>query len=205
MISSFLSRFTEPSTVAKVAAVCYFEWGFVHVFVFVAMGAQCFQKKVSDAYLFCYSIAPKDVVDAYKTTNWPIHAERLLGQHAWNLGVVGFVSACAGLLCWNYTENGQGALHPASWFVGLAPVLADIGYFLAVDVPELGHWSAQLQTYIVSIAGIGFTHLMRLNNDTPENQWWLNAQMAISSVLLPCAIVHKIRSKLNDDSDTKKK
>ena len=72
-------------------------------------------------------------------------------------------------------------------------MLADIGYFVAVDIPELGGYAAQAQTYIVSIGMICVTTLSFLSTDM--GTWailWSLPFWTIAVVLFSSGIVNKI-------------
>ena len=86
-----------------------------------------------------------DKAEFGKIKKWPKWTGRTLFQHAWNLGWAGGFS----MLCAYLVRNDPVRYLPV---LALVPWLADWGYFMATDIPELGGVVAQAQTYIVSAA-----------------------------------------------------
>jgi len=59
----------------------------------------------------------------------------------------------------------------AAPLIALVPLLADVGYFVAIDIPELGGYIPQAQTYIVSIGMVCVTLFTFLDSDM--GSWYI--------------------------------
>lgn len=172
-----------------VSCICYAEWGLIH---FIAMGIICsnaFKKDMSGVYLGVYGNASSGVKQAYEAGRgkWPVLSERIMIQHGWNLGVAGFWSFFAAYMAVNV------ASYPYAFFIGLIPVLCDIGYFVAVDLPCLGDVPGQAQTYIVSIAAAALTYSVKLHHNTSDATFLL--QMLPPTGLFFACIINKCKEK----------
>merc|ERR1719198_2267781 len=124
----------------------------------------------------------------YEKLQFPVYANRILFQHAFNLGWAG-VWSCA--ICYF-------ALYPSinrlAWLLFLPVHLLDWGYFLAVDTLELAGLFPEAQTYINSTAGILIAVLVyHAHDDCGVGE--LAATVAVTSLQLLAAVLNKLRFK----------
>jgi hypothetical protein len=81
----------------------------------------------------------------------------------------------------------------AAKVIALVPLLVDIGYFVAADLPELGAISSQVQTYIISIAMICVATFTFRNSDM--GAWYLLTSIpfwTMATGLFSAGILNKI-------------
>lgn len=171
------------SALQWVGAVCFFEWGLIHIAAMFVMCPPALKNDIAAYYvpgLLEYA-SPEDQ-EAYKKTRWPKWTGRPLFQHGWNLGWSGVWS----FLCvqWILTPNEMLPI------LALVPWLSDWGYFMAIDIPELGGVVPQAQTFIITIACIcgciAAADAFGTSSDT------LMMQIAGYSTLAIAAIINKI-------------
>ncbi|MEL6486153.1 MAG: hypothetical protein AAFQ13_03280 [Pseudomonadota bacterium] len=113
------------SIALKIAAVLWVIWGIVHVFAGViiigAEDASAAVQAVADA------VPPEEL--AFETHP---AAKALYAQHGWNLGWVGATTIVCAIFLW------RGAASPswrtAAWVAALTGGLADVGYFVFMDL-----------------------------------------------------------------------
>lgn len=106
----------------RISAVLWAVWGAVHIFagvIIITSDATGAVQAVADA------VDPQSLVRDY-----PAAAGALFNQHGWNLGWIGLVTVVCAVFIWlNKTT--------AIWLAALVGGLADIGYFVFMDLP--GH------------------------------------------------------------------
>jgi hypothetical protein len=110
---------SSSSTILKIIAILWVVWGLVHVFA----GVVIMSSETPDAVA-----AVADAVDPGVLTG-PYHeaAGALINQHGFNLFWIGLVTLVGAVLIWrgNYM---------AMFIAGLVGGLADVGYFLFMDL-----------------------------------------------------------------------
>ena len=182
-------------TAAKLGAFCFFEWATVHVVVSGMFMPPAIQNDLGKYYvpgLLEHGIAPKEDQEAIIKGRYPKWIGRPLFQHAFNLGWFGcFSYYCAYLLAQSSKGEKISDMFPV---LSLIPWLADWGYFMAIDLPELGGVPAQAQTYIVTIACICGAVVTAEQHGTSPNV--LMMQIGGFSTLALAAIVNKISWKM---------
>jgi hypothetical protein len=99
----------------------------------------------------------------YESYEYPVHTSRVFLQHGINLAFFGIFSHLA-IFAMLFDSK-------AANLIALAPFLADVGYFIAVDIPELGAFTGQIQTYIISIALACVTTFTFRNSDMGSWYW----------------------------------
>ena len=117
-----LNRPTMTSTHAtawKVAAALWVVWGLVH------LGAGVLSLSVSTTEMV-QNIADA-VPDEELEVSYPDAAGAVLDQHAWNLAWFGVVALIGAAFIWRGNRT-------AIWVTALVAGLADIGYFLFLDL-----------------------------------------------------------------------
>ena len=149
---------------------------------FVMMGPAGLRNDMVSYFKELVSLAPQADKDAFTNCKFPKWTGRPLFQHAWNLGWAG---AFSWLCIWLIFE--PNSLLPV---ISLVPWLADVGYFMAIDIPELGGAPAQAQTYIVTAACICGSIVTADHFTTPC--YSLGLQIAGFSTLALAAFINKI-------------
>lgn len=173
---------------SNIAAACFFEWATIHVAAFAMMAPPGLRNDIPAYYVGLTELAPKDDQDAILKGKYPNWIGRPLFQHAFNLGWAGLFSYYCSYLVMQTTVN------PMLPVVSLVPWLADWGYFMAIDLPELGGAMAQAQTYIISTACICGALVTAEQQDTTSGS--LAMQVGGFSTLIVAAIVNKLTWKL---------
>jgi hypothetical protein len=144
-----------------IGAACLNEWALVHYFAFSITSIPAWWGNIGFAMGF--GLASATGID-YESYTYPVHTNRIFLQHGMNLGFAGFfaqVAILAMLMNWE-----------AANFIALVPFLVDVGYFIAVDLPELGAWTGQIQTYIISV-GLACVATFTLRQSDMGTWYWL--------------------------------
>lgn len=171
---------------STVGAVCFFEWATIHVLAFAMMAPAGLRNDIGNYYVpGLTELAPQKDQDDILKAKYPKWIGRPLFQHAFNLGWAG----CFSYLC-AYAIK-QKDVNPALPLISLVPWLADVGYFMAIDLPELGGPVAQAQTYIISTACICGALVAAEHHGTDPT-----LQVAGFSSLMVAAVVNKLTWKL---------
>lgn len=111
------------STLFKVSAVLWIIWGLVHIMAGVLTINGHLSGDISKSIA---GIA--DATDlASVTMNYPLAASAILAQHGFNLLWIGLVTFISGFFIWKGNTN-------ATFLAALAGGLADLGYFLFLDL-----------------------------------------------------------------------
>ncbi len=103
----------------RVAAVLWVVWGLVHVFA----GVTIMTLPTSDAVAAVADAVPP----ATLAMDYPPAAGAVLKQHGWNLAWIGLTTIVCAFAMW------QPRLWPV-WLAALVGGLADVGYFLFMDL-----------------------------------------------------------------------
>ncbi|MEM9843428.1 MAG: hypothetical protein AAF965_01395 [Pseudomonadota bacterium] len=109
----------------RISAVLWAIWGAVHIFagvIIITSDATGAVQAVADA------VDPQTLVRDY-----PAAAGALFNQHGWNLGWIGLVTLLCAVLIWRRNMT-------AVWLAALVGGLADIGYFVFLDLPGHVHF-----------------------------------------------------------------
>lgn len=123
----------------KISAVLWVVWGLVHILAGVIILS-------SDASGGFQAVA--DAVDpAALAMDYHAAVGGVLNQHGWNLAWIGVVTVIGGILIW------QGNV-TAIWVSALVGGMADIGYFLFVDLPGFVNFMPGTVMTIVSASAI---------------------------------------------------
>lgn len=165
------------------------EWGLIHITSTFLLVPNALKNDLKTYYLNIYSRVADGNVEGkedYDKASFPRYANRILLQHALNLGWLGVWSCC---ICYF-------ALFPTinryAWMLFLPVHLGDWGYFIAVDLLELTGLLPEAQTYINSIAGILIAILVYASYDDC-GVVELVVTVALTSIQLLSAIVNKLR------------
>ena len=123
--------------------------------------------------------SPTEDTDA----GWPFLCNRILLQHSLNLGFVGVqgIIAAFAILDTHAWRHCYLLAFPCFWF--------DIGYFVAIDIPELGGLGPQAQTYIVSVGMIMAALSTKKYHDMSDGEFGLYMVMPI--LFMTVALVTK--------------
>jgi len=107
----------------KISAVLWFLWGLVHI----AAGVFTTSFILGDDTAAAVSGIADKVDEATVAIAYPDAVSAIIGQHGFNLLWIGIVTAIAAVFIWKRQKN-------AIFFAALVGGLADIGYFLFLDL-----------------------------------------------------------------------
>lgn len=133
----------------KAAAVLWVVWGGVHVlaaFMIVPAEPHAAVAAILDR------VDPARLAAAY-----PAELSGILSQHGWNLGWFGIVTVIGAVFIW----RGRMA---AVWVTGLIGGLADVGYFLFIDLGGYANFLPGTLMTIVSATAIVLSFWVWLSN-----------------------------------------
>ncbi len=137
----------------KAAAVLWVIWGLVHA---LAAGLII----PADPQVAVTAIL--DGVDpARLAADYPAELSGILSQHGWNLGWFGIATIVGGVFIWRGSTT-------AIWVTALIGGLADVGYFLFVDLPGYNLFLPGTLMTIVSAAAVVLSFWV----------WWSGRQTA---------------------------
>lgn len=137
----------------KAAAVLWVIWGLVHA---LAAGMII----PADPQVAVTAIL--DGVDpARLAADYPAELSGILSQHGWNLGWFGIATIVGGVFIWRGSTT-------AIWVTALIGGLADVGYFLFVDLPGYNLFLPGTLMTIVSATAIVLSFWV----------WWSRRQTA---------------------------
>ena len=118
----------------KVAAVLWVIWGLVHTLAAVLIIPADPQTAISS---ILDGVDPTTLAAQY-----PAELSGILSQHGWNLGWFGIATIVGAVFIW------RGNL-TAIWVTGLIGGLADVGYFLFIDLPGYANFvPGTLMTFV---------------------------------------------------------
>lgn len=133
----------NSSTLLKIAAILWIIWGAVHIF---AGAITMYFINSGDISAAVGGIA--DAVDpATLQMDYPAAAGAILGQHGFNLFWIGIVTFICAFYVWKGNKN-------AIFLAALTGGLADLGYFLFMDLGGFVHFVPGTIMTIVSSAAI---------------------------------------------------
>lgn len=130
---------SAQSICLKIAAVLWVVWGLVHLFagVMVVSGeATAGFQAIADA------VSPELLAMEYHAA-----VGGILNQHGWNLGWFGIVTTIGAVFIWRANMT-------AIWVTALIGGLADIGYFLFVDLGGFVNFVPGTVMTLISTAAI---------------------------------------------------
>mmetsp|Transcript_11913 Transcript_11913/g.23917 ORF Transcript_11913/g.23917 Transcript_11913/m.23917 type:complete len:201 (+) Transcript_11913:100-702(+) len=185
----------------KVAAVCFLEWGIIHVAAMALICSNSFRGKLTQMYKGLYEKYFTDHKDAHGEYDalegkWPKHAECVLSQHGLNLGWIGVWSMVVPF----YVASGE----PYAWMMALVPYMADWGYWICLDLKELVNAPAQAQTYIVSTGFMCAAHSIIVKNPGMFSEQKQMAMYGVPALLFGAGIVQKAASFLFGGSSSER-
>lgn len=129
------------SLLLKIAAVLYLIWGIVHVMIGIVLFIPLFK---DDPVTTIHAITDK--VDlATLQIDYPDSVTAILKQHSWNLLWFGAVVFIGSLYVWK--KNAK-----AIFLCALVGGLADLGYFVFVDLADLASPPGPQMTWIMGAA-----------------------------------------------------
>lgn len=121
---------TKGSTLRlKIAAVLWVVWGLVHVLA----GALTLHFVISGDIAKGFSGIADKVDPATLNIDYPRAVGAVLGQHGFNLLWIGTVTLICAVLIWRNNKN-------AIFLAALVGGLADLGYFLFLDLGDYVHF-----------------------------------------------------------------
>lgn len=138
-------------TALNIASVLWVIWGLVHLFA----GIMVLSSGTTGGFQ-----AIADAVDpAALAADYHGAVGGILNQHAWNLAWFGTVTILGGVLVWRRNMT-------AIWVTGLVGGLADLGYFLFLDLPGYVHFFPGTVMTLVSSSAILLSFWVWLFNRT---------------------------------------
>lgn len=130
---------TTNNALLKTSSVLWIIWGLVHALAgFLVLSGETtagFQA-IADA------VAPETLV-----MNYPAAVGGILNQHAWNLAWFGLATIIGGALIWRGNMT-------AIWVTAMVGGLADLGYFLFVDLAGFANFVPGTVMTLVSASAI---------------------------------------------------
>lgn len=130
---------TSHSNLLMISALLWVIWGAVHALAGILILA-------GDATSGFQAIA--DAVDpATLAMAYPNAVGGVLGQHAWNLTWFGLATIVGAILIWRHSFT-------AIWFTAIVGGLADLGYFIFIDLPGFAKFFPGTVMTLVSSAAI---------------------------------------------------
>ena len=186
-----------PTATEVIGCLCMIEWGLIHIGAGVMTLSPSLTgdlAKYFDRVMMQLKESPKfkrfEAMQAAGSATedteagWPFLCNRILLQHSLNLGFVGVqaIIAAFAILDTHAWRHCYLVAFPAFWF--------DIGYFVAIDIPELGGLFAQAQTYIVSVGMIMAALSTKKYHDMSGGEFGLYMFMPIA--FMTVALVTKV-------------
>lgn len=127
----------------KVSAVLWIIWGLVHIFAGVMTDMFILSGDIAGAVA---GIADK-VDPATLAVDYPSASGAVIGQHGFNLLWIGLVTFIAAFFIWKGNKS-------ATFLAAICGGLADLGYFLFMDLGGFVHFTPGTVMTIVSSAAI---------------------------------------------------
>lgn len=131
------------STLLKISAVLWFIWGIVHIFAGIMTMKGCLSGDITAAVA--------GIADAVDPTtlerDYPAAAGAIISQHGFNLLWIGLVTLICSFYIWKKNTN-------AIFLAAITGGLADLGYFLFIDLGGFANFVPGTVMTIVSAAAI---------------------------------------------------
>ena len=112
---------TSHATLLRVIAVLWVIWGVVHVLA----GVMTVSLPTPDAVAGIADALDREMLQA---AVYPDAAGGIIKQHGWNLGWIGVTTTIGGWFIWRGSRT-------AIWVSALVGGMADLGYFVFIDIP----------------------------------------------------------------------
>ncbi|MEN0067757.1 MAG: hypothetical protein AAGA48_36850 [Myxococcota bacterium] len=139
------------TTAFRIAGILWAIWGLVHIFAGVMTIS-------GDATAAVSGIA--DAVDpSTLAMDYPPAAGAILNQHGWNLAWIGLTTLICSPLVWRGSPN-------AIFLAALVGGLADVGYFLFMDLGGYVHFVPGTVMTIVSASAIVLSFWAHFNRSS---------------------------------------
>ncbi|MEM7574707.1 MAG: hypothetical protein AAF433_17510 [Bacteroidota bacterium] len=127
----------------KISAILWIIWGIVHIFAGVMTMSFITSGEIGNAVS---GIA--DAVDpASLQLDYPSAAGAVIGQHGFNLCWIGIVTFVAAFFIWKKSAN-------AIFLAAITGGLADLGYFLYIDLGGYNHFMPGTLMTLISASAI---------------------------------------------------
>lgn len=110
---------TTHKNALRVAAALWLVWGLVHL----GAGIITLASTTTEAVQAIADAVPEEVL----AVDYPDGAGAILDQHSWNLAWFGVVAMIGGVFIWRQNRT-------AIWVTAMVGGLADVGYFLFLDL-----------------------------------------------------------------------
>mmetsp|Transcript_14182 Transcript_14182/g.23600 ORF Transcript_14182/g.23600 Transcript_14182/m.23600 type:complete len:224 (+) Transcript_14182:66-737(+) len=131
-----------------IGIVCMVEWGLVHVLAMFLLVVPSFANDIPTTFSRLYDAMPTKyplLPAMFEAVKAPPMMMRVMIQHSLNLGWIGSIALLVPVLM------ASPFWHRFTFMFALPTILADVCYWVSLDVPELVGPAGQAQTYIVSI------------------------------------------------------
>uniref|UniRef100_A0A0G4F710 Uncharacterized protein n=1 Tax=Chromera velia CCMP2878 TaxID=1169474 RepID=A0A0G4F710_9ALVE len=166
-----------------VAFGCFLEWGLIHLMAGGIVLSGAFKGDLAKPLVGICEAAPQSLKrEVENTRKWSDLNVRILIQHGFNLFFVGIWSL---LDCYFVLQ-----LNRWSFFLSLWPWMADVAYFIAIDLKHYGSVVAEAQTYIISTALVCTAFLMKEKFEVSPVEFYVCAAAPCGLIL--AAIVNKV-------------
>jgi hypothetical protein len=127
----------------KISAILWIVWGLVHVFAGIMT-----MKGILSGNIFAAVAGIADAVDpSALQIDYPNAAGAIIGQHGFNLFWIGMVTLVSSFYIWNGNKN-------AIFLAAITGGLADLGYFLFMDLGGFGNFVPGTVMTLVSASAI---------------------------------------------------
>lgn len=147
---------STASSLLKVSAILWIIWGLVHILAGVMTMRGIL---IGDISLSVSGIA--DAVDpASLQMNYPEAAGAIIGQHGFNLFWIGIVTFISAFLIWKGNKQ-------AIFLAAITGGLADLGYFLFMDLGGHVNFMPGTVMTLVSATAIILSFLVAFNKQKP--------------------------------------
>ena len=143
----------------KTSAVLWFVWGAVHVLAGVMTDKFILSGDIASAVAGIADAVDPNLLKA----DYPAAAGAVIGQHGFNLLWIGMTTLVCSFFVWKGNKN-------AIWLASLTGGLADVGYFLFMDLGGYVHFMpGTVMTIVSSIAIVtGLTAYFKIPAPAPK-------------------------------------
>lgn len=145
------------STLLKISAVLWFLWGLVHIFA----GVMTMQGPLTGDIASSVSGIADAIDPASVQMDYPEAAGAILGQHGFNLFWIGIVTAICAFFVWKGNKQ-------AIFLAAITGGLADLGYFLFMDLGGFVHFVPGTVMTLISASAIILTFWVHFSGNKQE-------------------------------------
>jgi len=133
----------KHSVLLKIAAILWIIWGAVHIFA----GIMTMNFVISDDIQSAVGGIADAIDSATLVLDYPAASGAIIGQHGFNLFWIGIVTLISAFFVWKGNKN-------AIFLAAITGGLADLGYFLFMDLGGFVHFMPGTLMTLISAAAI---------------------------------------------------